>query len=87
MSQSFEAIFENGILRPLTPLRLPESARVSGKLDESPAIATPAESFDLKKQQAALDEMFREIDALPQAPCNDGLSNRDHDQILYGWVK
>jgi predicted DNA-binding antitoxin AbrB/MazE fold protein len=87
MSQSFQAIFENGVLRPLTPLHLPESARVSGTIDESAAVETPGEPFDLKKQQAALDEMFREIQKLPQAPSNDGLSNRDHDQIIYGSIK
>lgn len=87
MSQSFQAIFENGVLRPLTPLHLPESARVWGTLDEPAVVETPVEPFDLKKQQESLDEMFREIDALPQAACNDGLSNRDHDKILYGSPK
>lgn len=31
-----------------------------------------------------LDAMFAAVDKLPQTPRNDGLSNRDHDQILYG---
>jgi hypothetical protein len=39
---------------------------------------------DLKMQQKALNEMFEEIDKLPQEPIDDGLSNRDHDKILYG---
>jgi predicted DNA-binding antitoxin AbrB/MazE fold protein len=30
MSQEFHAIYEHGILRPLTPLNLPESAEVTG---------------------------------------------------------
>jgi predicted DNA-binding antitoxin AbrB/MazE fold protein len=30
MSQEFHAIYENGVLRPLTPLNLPESAEVTG---------------------------------------------------------
>jgi len=30
MSQEFHAIYERGILRPLTPLNLPESAEVTG---------------------------------------------------------
>jgi hypothetical protein len=42
---------------------------------------------DLRRQQQALNAMFDEVDKLPQAPCNDGLSGRDHDQILYGSPK
>jgi predicted DNA-binding antitoxin AbrB/MazE fold protein len=30
MSQEFHAIYEHGILRPLTPLNLPESTEVTG---------------------------------------------------------
>jgi predicted DNA-binding antitoxin AbrB/MazE fold protein len=35
MSQEFHAIYEHGILRPLTPLNLPESAEVAGILHET----------------------------------------------------
>jgi hypothetical protein len=41
----------------------------------------------LQHQQQALDSMFAAVDELPQTPCNDGLSGRDHDQILYGSPK
>ena len=34
MSQEFHAIYEHGVLRPLTPLNLPESAEVTGTLHE-----------------------------------------------------
>ena len=34
MSQEFHAIYEHGVLRPLTPLNLPESAEVTGVLHE-----------------------------------------------------
>jgi predicted DNA-binding antitoxin AbrB/MazE fold protein len=30
MSQEFHAIYERGVLRPITPLNLPESAEVTG---------------------------------------------------------
>lgn len=84
MSQSVDAIYENGLLRPLTPLVLPERARVALTVDEAkPTI----DAEDLQRQQAALDAMFKEVDALPQATHADGLSGRDHDQILYGTSK
>ncbi len=86
MSQQFHAIYENGVLRPLTPLQLPDSAEVVGTVEEKNGVGervapTPAE---LRQQQIALDEMFRQVETLPQIPRNDGLSGRDHDKILYG---
>jgi Arc/MetJ-type ribon-helix-helix transcriptional regulator len=38
-----------------------------------------------KRQREELDRLFRRLDSVPVAPAsNDGLSNRDHDRILYG---
>lgn len=34
MSQEFHAIYEHGVLRPLTPLNLPEATEVTGTLHE-----------------------------------------------------
>lgn len=43
MSQEFRAIYEHGVLRPLTPLSLPESAEVAGVLhQENGAAPQPA---------------------------------------------
>jgi predicted DNA-binding antitoxin AbrB/MazE fold protein len=85
MSQEFDAIYENGVLRPLVPLDLSEPLEVrvilhpkNGTRDQGPT------REELQEQQAALDEIFRKVDALPQESRNDGLSNRDHDQVLYG---
>jgi predicted DNA-binding antitoxin AbrB/MazE fold protein len=86
MSQEFHAIYEHGILRPLTPLNLPESVEVAVTL----RLATPngqISAEELERQQDALNAMFDEVDKLPQTQCNDGLSGRDHDQILYGSPK
>lgn len=43
MIRAIQAIFENGVLRPLEPLSLPERARVSLTIDsgESPAARPP----------------------------------------------
>jgi len=40
MSQQFHAIFEHSVLRPLTPLNLPELAEVTGTLQEKSGAAT-----------------------------------------------
>ena len=90
MSQEFHAIYEHGILRPLTPLNL---ARVGGGRWYVPGDEWGGKRWDrfsaadLRRQQQALNAMFDDVDKLPQAPCNDGLSGRDHDQILYGSPK
>lgn len=86
MSQEFHAIYENGVLRPITPLNLPESVEVAGTLEEANTIGGNgnASPVDLDLQQRALNSMFAEVDKLPQTPRNDGLSGRDHDKILYG---
>ena len=86
MSQEFNAIYEGGVFRPLTPLSLPESTPVTVVV-RGPNDGTPDEAVDLKHQQQALDAMFSIVDKLPQTPCDDGLSGRDHDQILYGTPK
>ncbi len=86
MSQQFEAIYENGVLRLITPIVLPESTRVSGIVQEKSLNRLPDAEL-LRRQQEALNAMFEEVDKLPQVPATDGLSNRDHDQILYGWKK
>jgi len=87
MSQDFHAIFENGVLRPLTPLNLPELAEVAGTIEKlNGAELDPLEpnAEEIRRQQVALDAMFCAVDKLPQTPRNDGLSGRDHDKILYG---
>jgi predicted DNA-binding antitoxin AbrB/MazE fold protein len=83
MSQEYPAIYEGGIFRPLTALNLPEHTPVTVTVQNLPAPA-PSTPIDLQSQQQALDAMFAAVDQLPQAPATDGLSNRDHDQILYG---
>jgi hypothetical protein len=34
--------------------------------------------------QASWQEFLKEVESLPDDSPNDGLTNRDHDQILYG---
>lgn len=82
---SFQAVYENGVLRPLEPLALPEHQVVS--LTILPA-GMPIEPLDkaaeAARQADAWRELFAELDKIPDFPDPDGLTNRDHDQILYG---
>ena len=88
MSQEFHAIYEGGVFRPLTPLNPPELTPVTVVVEE-PLVqqrngATTVAPAGLQQQQPALNAMFAVVDSLPQTSHNDGLSGRDHDQILYG---
>jgi predicted DNA-binding antitoxin AbrB/MazE fold protein len=73
MTKQVEAIYEEGRLRPLEPLGLPEGARLKIIVvtpDEAGARRTPAETL-------------AEIAALPSEGEADGFSGRDHDSVLY----
>ncbi len=83
MTQLIQAIYENGVFRPLEPVQLGEHARVSLAVEIPPA-AVAADAAMLQRQREALARLRTEMDALPsQAPC-DGLGGADHDAVLYG---
>jgi predicted DNA-binding antitoxin AbrB/MazE fold protein len=91
MSQQIDAIYDNGVFKPLVPLALPDQARVKLTVEEglaaAPAAVPEPDAVDvevLARQKAALEEMRRKIGQLPQHCNNDGWSVRQHDEILYG---
>lgn len=91
MSQHIDAIYDNGMLRPLEPLSLPDQARVKLTVEaersltpQDHANAKRVESEVLAKQQAALEELRLKIEQIPQHQNNDGWSVRQHDELLYG---
>jgi predicted DNA-binding antitoxin AbrB/MazE fold protein len=73
MTTSVDAIYENGILRPLAPLGLPEGQRVH--------VVVAADEPGQGEDPAAI---LAEIAAMPlEAPVEPSTS-RDHDKVLYG---
>lgn len=85
MNQEFHAIYENGVLRLIRPLDLPEQTPVHGFVAGLPdGVSTPE---TLAKQRQALEALRVKIAAIPKTPVSDGRSNRDHDAILYGQEK
>lgn len=79
------AIYEGGVLRPLEPLSLAENQIVSVEISTSP----PAESDEecATRQRQGLMAFIKFVEANPLPAPDDGLSNRDHDQIIYGNIK
>ena len=60
MSQEFHAIYEHGILRPLEPLNLPESAEVTGFVRQTSPCAT-TESDPLLGLMSSESDLLDEI--------------------------
>ena len=68
-----EAVYEQGIIRPLQPLELPEGTRLDL------IVITHEQS----KTNGNAAEIFVEITALPLEGSSDGCAGREHDSILY----
>ena len=73
MTTTIQAVFENGILRPLTPLGLIEGQTVQV------VIATEK---TVNPQDAA--SILAKIAAMPIEGGGDSFTSRDHDKVLYG---
>ena len=73
MTKQVEAVYEEGRLRPLEPLELPEGTRLRV------IVVTEAEPDARRTPTKALSE----IAALPSEGATDEFSGRDHDSVLY----
>jgi hypothetical protein len=97
MTQQIDAIFDNGVFKPLVPVSIPDKAHVKLTVDAdtvappegkaAPFVPPPPNAEVLERQKAALEQLRREIDKLPQTKNNDGWSVRQHDELLYGGKK
>jgi predicted DNA-binding antitoxin AbrB/MazE fold protein len=76
-----DAIYEGGILRPLVPLNLNEKEVVSLHISTTEEVSAQTEA---EKQRDILSAFVAKMESLPDRTPQDGLSNRDHDKIIYG---
>jgi predicted DNA-binding antitoxin AbrB/MazE fold protein len=81
MTRTISAIFDAGVFRPLEPVELADGTQVELQLQL--ASDTSCDPGDENSKKAWLDYLER-MESLPARPASDGLSNRDHDQIIYG---
>ncbi len=87
MDQTFQAVFEHGILRPLEPLHLKEDEVISLTIvsDENGADAkSDGDKEQARRQRDLLLAFVKKMESLPDDSPHDGLSNRDHDRLIYG---
>ena len=73
MTKQVEAIYEQGRLRPLEPLELPEGARLRVVLITEDDAGGPKAPADI----------LSEIAALPLEGSAEPFSGREHDSVLY----
>ena len=73
MTKEIEAVYEQGVIRPLQPLDLPEGSRLDV------IVITHEEPRTTSKAV----EILADIAALPLEGPNDTFSGREHDSILY----
>jgi predicted DNA-binding antitoxin AbrB/MazE fold protein len=77
MNTQIPAVFCDGVFRPLVPVAMAEGTRVKVELEAE-------NSQSSTERQASWQEFLKEVESLPDDSPNDGLTNRDHDRILYG---
>jgi predicted DNA-binding antitoxin AbrB/MazE fold protein len=77
-----DAIYEGGVLRPLVPLDLKENEIVS--LSISPAVDASIKDAEGSRQRSVVMRHVAKVESRPNDTPRDGLSNRDHDRIIYG---
>ncbi len=86
MSPSFQAVYENGVLRPLQPLDLKEHELVSLTVVSATTngSAPTAEHEEIQRQRDLLLRFVSKMEAIPDEIAPDGFTNRDHDRVIYG---
>lgn len=73
MNKEIEAVYEQGVIRPLQPLELPEGARLD----------LIVITHEQPKANGNAAQMLAEIAALPMETSSEEFSGREHDSILY----
>jgi len=73
MTKEIEAVYEQGMIRPLQPLELPEGARLD----------LIVITHEVPETNGKAAEILAEIAALPLEGSRDTFASREHDSILY----
>ena len=83
MSEIIQAIYENGVLRPLEPVDLDEHEVVWVSVKKQSEKNGAAVDAEIAEQQQAVGNFLQRMERLKVQAPQDGFSNRDHDQVLY----
>lgn len=81
MNRAIAAIFDAGVFRPLEPVEMANGTQVVVQL---PSIGPPASDEVNEETSKAWSDYLDRMESMPDSTPQDGLTNRDHDRILYG---
>jgi predicted DNA-binding antitoxin AbrB/MazE fold protein len=81
MHQTIAAVFDAGVFRPLQPVEFADGTRVIVQVQEG-AVPVSGE-VDEETRRAWVNYLDR-MESLEDASPQDGLTNRDHDRVIYG---
>ncbi|HEV3418494.1 MAG TPA: antitoxin family protein [Pirellulales bacterium] len=84
MDHRIEAIFENGVFKPLGQVTLPDHLRVVLRIENGAASADDADAEAVARQRRAMASLDADLEHVPDNSPDDGLSSVAHDRILYG---
>jgi len=84
MVTTVDAIYEDGVLRPLSPLPLDDGAHVQVSISEETPGNAHYQSLTPEERQRYAAEFIAKMAALPIEGTDDGFSSADHDDVLYG---
>jgi predicted DNA-binding antitoxin AbrB/MazE fold protein len=73
MAKEIQAIYEQGVIRPLQPLELPDGTRLD----------LIVVTHKQHKSNGNTAEILAEIAALPLEGSTDTFAGREHDSVLY----
>lgn len=73
MNKEIEAVYEQGVIRPLEPLELPEGARLD----------LIVITHEQPKTNGNAAKILAQIAALPVEGPSDDFSGQEHDSVLY----
>jgi predicted DNA-binding antitoxin AbrB/MazE fold protein len=82
MSQEFDAIYENGVLRPLKPIGLKENDVVKVSVTQSSGDDASHLAVGARQREILLSFVAK-IESLSEPTVADGFSNRQHDREIY----
>jgi predicted DNA-binding antitoxin AbrB/MazE fold protein len=81
MAYEIDAIYSKGAFVPVTPIAIPEGAKVHLHVEE-PSVAETTTNKMMSR--AEMNEFLRLARELPIESPDDGFSGADHDKLLYG---
>jgi predicted DNA-binding antitoxin AbrB/MazE fold protein len=84
MDQRIDAIFENGVFKPLGEVSLPDHLLVVLRIENGGVQAADLDVDAVARQKQAMTTLDTELAQVPDNSPDDEISSNSHEKILYG---